>query len=114
VNAASATNLLTYITIATTTTATDQQREYPLPGALLTVSGLVAGSRVKVTRLDTGALLAQDSTAGTSLTLDMAYTGAVRVEARNASGATTYRPWVTQISIATGTTTTVTALQEQD
>ena len=114
VNTASATNLLTYITIATTTTATDQQREYPLPGALLTVSGLVAGSRVKVTRLDTGALLAQDSTAGTSLTLDMAYTGAVRVEARNASGATTYRPWVTQVSIATGTTTTVTALQEQD
>jgi hypothetical protein len=44
----------------------------------------------------------------------MAYTGAVRVEARNASGATTYRPWVTQVSIATGTTTTVTALQEQD
>jgi hypothetical protein len=114
VNTASTSNLLTYITLATTTTATDQQREYPLPGALLTVSGLVAGSRVKVTRLDTGALLAQDSTAGTSLTLDMAYTGAVRVEARNASGATTYRPWVTQVSIATGTTTTVTALQEQD
>lgn len=114
VNTASTSNLLSFIRIDTVTDATSQQIEYPLPGAIVTVASLVPGSRVKVTRADTGALLAQDSTSGTSLTLDVPYSGAVRIEARNASGATTYRPWVTQLSIATGATTSVTALQEQD
>jgi hypothetical protein len=114
VNTASTSNLLTYIRIDTVTNVTDQQTLYPLPGSLLTVSNLAANSRVKVTRVDTGALLTQDSTSGSTLTLDIPYSGAVRVEVRNASGSTSYRPWVTQVSVSTGTTTTVTALQEQD
>lgn len=114
VNTASSTNALASITIATITNSVAQQIEYPLPGALLTVNGLVSNSRVKVTRVDNGALLAQDSTSANSLTFDLNYSGAVRVEARNASGATAYRPWVTQTTITTGSTTTVTALQEID
>jgi hypothetical protein len=114
VNTASTSNLLTYIRLDTITDATSQQIQYPLPGSLVSVSSLAPGSRVKITRVDTGALLAQDSTAGTSLTFDVPYSGAVRIEARNASGSQPYRPWATQISIATGTTTSVTALQEQD
>ena len=114
VNTASTSNLLSFIRIDTVTDATSQQIEYPLPGATVTVSSLVPGSRVKITRVDTGALLAQDSSAGTALTLDVPYSGAVRIEARNASGPTTYRPWVTQLSIAAAATTSVTALQEQD
>jgi hypothetical protein len=114
VNTASASNSLTHIRIDTVTDAVSQQIEYSFPGSVLSLIGLIPNSRVKVTRVDTGALLAQDTTAGTSLTLDVPYSGAVRIEARNASGATTYKPWVTQISIASGTTTTVTALQETD
>lgn len=114
VNTASLSNLLTYIRIDTNTTSLSQQIEYPFPGSLLTILNLAPNSRVKVTRVDTGELLIQDSTIGTSLTLDIAYNGAVRVEARNASGATTYRPWLTQVTIATGVTTTITALQEVD
>jgi hypothetical protein len=114
VNTASTGNVLTYISIATTTTAAAQQIEYPLPGSLLTVNGLVPNSRVKVSRVDTGALLAQNSTTGASLTFDLAYTGSVRIEARNASSTTTYRPWVTQATISSSAATTVTALQEID
>lgn len=114
VNTASATNALTYIAIATTTNATAQQIEYPLPGSLVTVQNLVAGSRVKITRVDTGALLAQDATGGTSITFDVPYSGAVRIEARNASGSPAYRPWFTQTNISTAAPTIVTALQEAD
>lgn len=114
VNTASATNALTYIAIATTTNATAQQIEYPLPGAIATINNLIAGSRVKVTRVDTGALLAQDATAGTSITFDVPYSGSVLIEARKGTGTPAYRPWVTQANITTGSTITVTALQEID
>jgi hypothetical protein len=114
VNTASTGNLLTYISIATTTTAVAQQIEYPLPGSLLTVNGLIPNSRVKVSRVDTGAVLTQTLATGTSLTFDLAYTGAVRIEARNASSATAYKPWVIQTDISSVAATTVTALQEID
>jgi hypothetical protein len=114
VTTAASTNLLTFIRVTTTTDAVSQAIEYPLPASLLTVQNLVANSRVKVTRVDTGALLAQDSTAGTSITFNITYSGAVQVEARNASGVTTYQPWITQTTISTAAATTVTALQETD
>lgn len=115
VNTANSGNLLTYISVATTTTSSAQQIEYPLPGSIVTVSNLVPQSRVKISRVDTGALLAQSSNgAGTSVTLDVQYTGSVTVEARNASSSPAYRPWVTQVAISPASTTTVVALQEQD
>jgi len=38
----------------------------------------------------------------------------VRVEARNASGTTTYEPWVTQVTISPATPTNIVALQKTD
>ncbi len=114
VNTAANNNTLTYLRIPTTTTAQAQQIEYPLPGALITVTNLVHGSRVKVSRADTGAFLAQSSTVGTSLTLDVAYTGTVRIEARNASSTQAYRPWITNVTATQGQSTAVIALQEED
>ena len=114
VNTASTSNLLSYISIATTTNSTAQQTQYPLPGAILVINNLIPNSRVKITRVDTGALLSQNATTGTSLTFDLSYSGAVQVEARKATSSPFYQPWVTQTSIATGSTTTVTALQVAD
>jgi hypothetical protein len=97
------------------TNATDQQIPHPLPGSLVNISNLVPQSRVKVTRVDTGALLQQASCgAGTTLNFDFQYTGAVLIEARNASGSPAYKPWVTQASISPSTATNVVALQESD
>jgi hypothetical protein len=97
------------------TNATDQQIPHPLPGSLVNITNLVPQSRVKVTRVDTGALLQQASCgAGTTLNFDFQYTGAVLIEARNASGSPAYKPWVTQASISPSATANVVALQESD
>ncbi len=97
------------------TNATDQQIPHPLPGSLVNITNLVPQSRVKVTRVDTGALLQQASCgAGTTLNFDFQYTGAVLIEARNASGSPAYKPWVTQASISPSAAANVVALQESD
>jgi hypothetical protein len=112
---AAATTLLTSLSMGIQTNATDQQIPHPLPGALVNISNLVPQSRVKVSRVDTGALLQQASCgAGTSLAFDFQYAGAVRVEARNASGTPAYKPWVTQASISSAAPTNIVALQESD
>lgn len=103
------------IRFVTSTTASAAQTQYPLPGSVINVSNLVPQSRVKVTRVDTGAFLAQASSgAGTTVQFDVQYTGAVRIEARNASASPAYQPWVTQISISASAATSVTALQVAD
>jgi hypothetical protein len=113
--AAAATTLLTSLSMGIQTNATDQQIPHPLPGSLVNITNLVPQSRVKVTRVDTGALLQQASCgAGTTLNFDFQYTGAVRVEARNASGSPAYKPWVTQASISPSAAASVVALQESD
>jgi hypothetical protein len=114
VNTASATNLLTYIRINTITDAVSQQIEYPLPGSIVVVNNLVTNSRVKITRVDTGAVLAQASSVTSTANFDLQYAGSVQIEARNASGTPAYKPWVTQTTISASATTTVTALQEAD
>jgi hypothetical protein len=113
--AAATTTLLTSLSMGIQTNATDQQIQHPLPGSLVNISNLVPQSRVKVTRVDTGALLQQASCgAGTTLNFDFQYTGAVRIEARNASSSPAYKPWVTQASISPSATANVVALQESD
>jgi hypothetical protein len=113
--AAAATTLLTAFSIGTQTDSTAQQTQHPLPGSLVNITNLVPQTRVKVTRVDTGALLQQASCgAGTTLNFDFQYTGAVAIEARNASGSPAYKPWITQVSISPTAAVAVTALQESD
>jgi len=113
--AAAATTSLQALSIGTQTDATAQQIQHPLPGSLVNITNLVPQSRVKVTRIDTGALLQQASCgAGTTLAFDFQYTGSVAIEARNASGSPAYKPWFTQVSISPTATTNVFALQESD
>jgi hypothetical protein len=112
---AAAGTLTTGFSAGIQTNATDQQIQHPLPGSLVNITNLVPQSRVKVTRVDTGALLQQASCgAGTTLNFDFQYTGAVLIEARNASGSPAYKPWVTQASISPSAATNVVALQESD
>jgi hypothetical protein len=112
---AAATTLLTAFSAGIQTNATDQQIPHPLPGSLVNITNLVPQSRVKVSQVDTGALLQQANCgAGTTLAFDFQYTGEVLIEARNASGTPAYKPWVTQVSISPTTTTNVVALQELD
>lgn len=109
-------NNLSYIYWTTTTTATAQVTEYPEPGATLIVQNLIPYSRVKVTRVDNGSVLVSDTCGNnTSLTLsNIPYSGSVYVEARKASAATFYKPWVSQTSISSSSPVTITALQEVD
>ena len=102
--------------IATTTNATARWLQYPLPGAKLTVKGLAQQSRVKVTRADTGVVLAQKSCGvGTQVVFDISgYEGDVWIEARCASGTPAYKPWVTGGTLSTTVPETVTAMQELD
>jgi hypothetical protein len=112
VNTANSATTFTNLRIDTTTDSVSQQTQYPLPGIPVTVNGLVAGSRVKITRTDTDALLVNQLVGGTSQVFDLTYTGQVRVEARHASGSPAYKPWFTILTVGTGATVTV--LQEED
>lgn len=113
--AAAATTSLQALSIGIQTDATAQRTPHPLPGALVNISNLIPQSRVKVTRMDTGGLLQQANCgAGLTLGFDFQYSGEVRIEVRNASGGTPYRPWLTQATISSAAPTNVVALQEAD
>ena len=86
---------------------------YPLRTVTLTVNGLVTGSRVKITRQDTGALLLNAAESSGQVTLTTDYTGMVVIEARKASATPYYQPWTAVASLSNGNTT-VTALQIRD
>jgi hypothetical protein len=112
---AAASTLTTGFSAGIQTNATDQQIPHPLPGSLVNIANLVPQSRVKVTRVDTGALLQQASCgAGTTLAFDFEYSGPVRVEARNASSPPAYKPWQSIVNISANSPTEITALQEPD
>jgi hypothetical protein len=113
--AAAATTLLTAFSMGIQTDATAYQTQQPLAGSIVNITNLVPQTRVKVNRVDTGALLQQASCgAGTTLNFDFQYTGLVRIEARNASGNPAYKPWITQATISPTAATSVVALQESD
>lgn len=71
VNTASATNLLTYISITTVTNSIAQQTEYPLPVVLNTaqVTNILTGSRIRVYNTTTATEIANEIVVGTSWTL---------------------------------------------
>lgn len=78
----------------------------------VTVNNLVTGSRVKVTRNDNSVVIFNGVESGGIVTFESTYTGAVTIEARKATVAPFYQPWVTVGTVGTGLT--VTALQIAD
>lgn len=101
------------IQTATTTTAQDAV-DYPLDPVAITVTGVVAGSRMLLTRTDTDEVLHNDIVTGTSFVQDFDIVDVpIRIELRNASGTPAYKPWFTVGTVTTEGFTT-TALQERD
>lgn len=101
-----------YVTTVSTTTAQDYQ--YPLDTGIVTVGGLVTGSRVKASRVSDGTVLFSGAESGGAASFTTDYMGAIAIEARNASAAPFYKPWVTQVTPVSGGTVSATALQERD
>lgn len=88
---------ITGIRFATTTTLALQQAvQYAIDPVTLSVSNIVAGSRIKVTRTDTSVVLDNAAVAGTTYSLTGDYTGVpVQVEVRCATPpGPYYQPWI--------------------
>jgi hypothetical protein len=110
-----ATNVLTNIRIYTESTDAAQDNYYPVSVAPISVTGLVTGSQVKITKVSDGTVLFNGAeTAGAISYADNEFTGAVQITARKGTGAPTYQEWVTQLTPAAGVTTSATALQVRD
>lgn len=81
----------------------------------ISVSGLIAGSRVKFVKVSDGTVLyIASESAGIVNFATNTYVGAVSIEARRASSEPYYIPWVTQITTVLGQTSNVLALQQLD
>lgn len=90
---ANTTNALTYLAVSTTTDATSQQQQYPLDLASISLTTLVAGSRVQLYDTTNSVELFNDVVAGTSLTYAAAYTADFncRVRVMYQSGVSAYK-----------------------
>jgi hypothetical protein len=105
----------TFLRIDTISTAAAQAETlYPLDTAAVTVNGLVTGSRVKAYKVSDGTVLFSGSESSGSVSFNTDYVGSVMIEARKASSAPYYIPWVTQVTTVAGSTVTATALQVRD
>lgn len=105
---------ITSVYLLTTSTAVDQDNQYPLDTGSVTVNGLVAGSRVKAYKVSDGTVIANLPETSGSVSFSTDYIGAIAIEARKASASPYYLPWVTQITTVSGSTVTATALQQLD
>ena len=112
---ASATNVVTNIRAAMTTTSAAQQNSlYPLSVNTVVVEGLVTGSRVVAKQVVGGTVLANLSETGGVASFATEYAGAIAIEARKSSGSPNYIAWNTQVTPVVGGTVTATALQQLD
>lgn len=112
---AAATNVITNMRAAMTTTSAAQQTSlYPLDTATVVVSGLVTGSRVKAYKVSDGTVLFNGAEVAGTVSFTTDYIGAVGIDARKASGSPYYLPWVTQVTTVANTTASATALQQLD
>jgi hypothetical protein len=106
---------ITFLRLSTTTSLSAQQNiNYPLDTATVAMTGLVTGSRVKATKVSDDTVLFNGAEAGGSISFQTEYIGAIRLEARKASSAPFYQPYVTQLTSISGSTVSATALQQLD
>jgi hypothetical protein len=106
------TSLITSFYINTESSAAAQEYQYPLDVLTLAVNGVVAGSRIRVTKTIDDSLLFNQLCSGTFFNFTTEYSGEVRIEIRNGLTTDSYKPWFTIVTVGSGAT--VTALQEKD
>jgi hypothetical protein len=112
---ASATNAITNMRIAMTTTdAAQGSNLHPLDTATVSVTGLVTGSQVKAAKVSDGTVLFNGAESSGSITFITDQIVPIQITARKGTGSPTYKEWVTQLTPVTGATTSATALQERD
>jgi hypothetical protein len=112
---AAATNVITNMRVAMTTTSAAQQTNlYPLDTATVSVTELVAGSQVKATKVSDGTVLFNGAEVAGAISFVTDQIVPIKITARKGTGSPTYKEWVTQLTPVTGATTSATALQERD
>lgn len=98
----------------TSTLAAQQAVAYPLDPVTISVTGLAAGSRVKVTRTDTSSVIANALAVAGVFSISGDYIGVpMAIEARCASSSPFYQPW-TAVGTPTSAGLALTALQVRD
>lgn len=113
-NATNASNLVRRVSCLTDSNSTAQALQYPLDLATVSLSGLATGSRVKATKVSDGSLLFNGAESGGAISFETDYMGAIALEARKASSAPFYKPFVTQVTTVANTTAAAVALQQLD
>lgn len=112
---AAATNIITNIRVALTTTSSDQSTQlYPLNIATVQIDGLVTGSRVKAEKISDGVVLFNGSEVGGSIIFTTDQVVPLKITARKASDIPYYQEWVTQLTPVNNSTTSAIALQVLD
>lgn len=113
-NATAAANLLTEVYCLTSSNTTAQAIQYALDTATVSMSGLVTGSRVKASKVSDGTILFNGAESSGEISFETDYIGAIALEARKASSAPYYKPFVTQVTSVAGAETSAVALQVED
>jgi hypothetical protein len=111
---ASTTNALSFITVFTTTSLAAQLNMYPLDVGTVIVTALASGTRVKASKVTDGTILFNGPEVSGVCTFTTDYIGPITIEARKASSAPFYQPWITQVTTTANATVTATALQQLD
>jgi len=108
-------NLITYVRCDTTSTLAAQVGNlYPLDTGTVSISGLVAGSRVVAKRISDGLVVANQAEVGGTVLFSTDQIVPLSIEARKASAAPFYIPWQTQITPVADATVSAVALQQLD
>jgi len=81
---------------------------------MVSVSGLITGSRVKISKVSDGTVLFNDLESGNTAELSTNFFGDVNIEARKASGSPYYQPWLSSGTVVAGVGLAVKALQVRD
>lgn len=105
---------ITSLYFFTYSNSTARAATYDLDVATVTINGLATGSRVKFYKISDGTILSNVAESSGSASLTTSYIGAIGIEARKASSAPYYKPFVTQVTSISGSTVTATALQQLD
>lgn len=110
------TNATAITSLALTTASTTAARAavYPLLTAVVQVTGLVAGSRVKAEKISNGEVLFNGVESSGVVTFTTDQTVPLKITARKASSAPYYKEWVTQLTPVASVTTSAVALQDLD
>lgn len=108
------TNSWRNIRIPTASTAVDRDFLYTLDTSQLTLTNVVVGSRVRITKVSNGELLVNTSIPSTTYTVALDFAGDIQIELRKATIAPFYKPYTAQTTLSTTVPVSLVVSQERD